>query len=287
MIRRLLDTFCRIVWTLPFVALTAAPGLADPLDWIVDPADPQPGDVVRVSFRIAPGADAGHVTFAGTSIPGFLTGGVFSAFFGIDVDVKPGVYPIVHQAGTMEIQSEITVHAKEFATERLNVSKKFTELDSKTLVRVGAERKQLDAIFSSVTDEKFWTKSFVKPCAGKVGSPFGLRRFFNGKPKKPHSGIDIKASTGTEVYASNDGRVVLAADLYFTGNTVVIDHGFGLYTYYAHLSAMKVGEGQPVGRSELIGLVGATGRVTGPHLHWGAKIGGARVDASTLPGVLM
>jgi murein DD-endopeptidase MepM/ murein hydrolase activator NlpD len=132
-----------------------------------------------------------------------------------------------------------------------------------------------------------WHESFVKPAAGPNGSPFGLRRYFNGQPRSPHSGLDIKAPDGSEVTASNDGEIVLAENLFFTGNTIIVDHGLGLYTIYAHLSRMEVGVGDEVRRSQVIGRVGATGRVTGPHLHWAVKLGGSRVDPAMLPGAAL
>jgi len=149
------------------------------------------------------------------------------------------------------------------------------------------EAKALDAIWQHVTSERLWTKAFVRPAEGALGSAFGLRRVFNGKPKSPHAGVDIKAPSGAGVFAANSGKVVLARDLFFTGNTVVIDHGLGLYTVYAHLSKIDVEEGSAVARAAQIGVVGATGRVTGPHLHFGVKLTGARVDPATLPGMLL
>ncbi len=126
----------------------------------------------------------------------------------------------------------------------------------------------------------------VRPLAGVKGRNFGRRRIFNDKPRSPHSGTDLSAPEGTPVEAAAAGRVALAEDLYFSGNLVVLDHGGGVYTLYAHLSRIDVEVGQPVKAGEIVGLVGATGRVTGAHLHWGARIGEARVDPASLLDLL-
>jgi murein DD-endopeptidase MepM/ murein hydrolase activator NlpD len=120
------------------------------------------------------------------------------------------------------------------------------------------------------------------PVPGKPTGIFGERRFFNGQPRSPHPGLDLKAATGTPVLAAGAGRVALACDLYWTGGTVVIDHGGGLFTVYGHLSKVEVAEGTVVEAGARVGLSGATGRVTGPHLHWGAKIGDVPVDPRAL-----
>jgi murein DD-endopeptidase MepM/ murein hydrolase activator NlpD len=117
---------------------------------------------------------------------------------------------------------------------------------------------------------------------GEPTSPFGARRIFNDKPRDPHPGIDLRAPTGTVVRSSGRGRVALAGDLYYSGGTVIVDHGGGLFTVYAHLSRIDAREGAPVDAGTVLGLSGATGRVTGPHLHWGAKIGNLPCDPRAL-----
>jgi hypothetical protein len=262
----------------------AVPADAQPLDWVVVPANPQPGDIVRITLRLPPEQKSGEIEIAGRSFPGIETGGLLTAYVGLDLDLDPGEYPVKFDLGDKTGSWPIVVRDKKWATESLKVNPKYTDLDKKTLDRVWAEKQELKKIFARTSNERHWTKSFVMPTEGALGSPFGLRRFFNEQPRNPHSGVDIKAPTGTKVFASNEGKVVLAKDLFFTGNTVVLDHGLGMYTIYAHLSHLDCETGETVERSELIGLVGATGRVTGPHLHWAAKLGGARVDPKTLPG---
>jgi hypothetical protein len=260
-------------------------------DWILDPPEPRVGDIVRLTLPLSGGARTGSATFDGKRVPGFQTGGLLNVYFGVDLDMKPGPYEIEYEMpGMKEVVKgtvPVVIKVREFATESLDVEQKYAALDEKSRLRADSEAKELDAIWSQASPQRLWAKAFVPPAVGPLGSPFGLRRVFNDEPKSPHSGIDIKAPAGADVYATNSGKVVLAKELFFTGNTVVIDHGLGLYTIYAHLSRIDVKTGDDVGRAKVIGLVGATGRVTGPHLHWAAKILGARVDPTTLPGLTL
>ena len=126
--------------------------------------------------------------------------------------------------------------------------------------------------------ERLWKEPFVRPVPQAANSRFGTRSVYNGAARSPHGGADFLSPAGTPVKAPNAGRVAVARELYFTGNTVVIDHGLGLFSMLAHLSAIDVREGDLVTAGEVVGQVGATGRVTGPHLHWAVRAGGARVD---------
>ena len=149
--------------------------------------------------------------------------------------------------------------------------------------RSSREAARLRALYATVTPERFWRGRFTRPVAGDdPGGGFGSRRIINGQPRMPHSGVDFAAERGTQVVAANRGRVALVGDFFFAGRFVVLDHGLGLYTLYFHLDRQDVAEGALVERGAPIGVVGATGRATGPHLHWAAQLGSARVDPSTL-----
>jgi hypothetical protein len=174
----------------------------------------------------------------------------------------------------------VTVRAGKFPTERLTVEKQFVQPDPEQQKRVEEDQKKTKAIYDTVTPEVLWKGKFVVPLKGvSTGGNFGRRRVLNGEARSPHAGVDFPSLAGTPVYAAQSGRVVLAENLYYSGNTVVIDHGYGIHTLYAHLSEIGVQAGDSVEASAEIGKVGATGRVTGPHLHWGLTIDHARVNA--------
>jgi murein DD-endopeptidase MepM/ murein hydrolase activator NlpD len=148
--------------------------------------------------------------------------------------------------------------------------------------RAVREAREIEEIHNTISGEALWREPFVVPIPGGTGTNFGSRRVFNGESRNPHAGADLRATTGTPIRSTNKGRVALAKNLFFTGNTVIVDHGLGIYTLYAHLSRIDVKKDATVERAQVIGLAGATGRVTGPHLHWGARVQNARVDPFSL-----
>ena len=207
------------------------------------------------------------------------------ALLGVDLEKAPGRYEwkiswegADGKANTCSAQ--VTVHAGKFPTERLKVEKQFVQPDPEQQKRAEEDQKKMRAIYDTVTPEALWTGKFRLPLKEPAtGGNFGRRRILNGEARSPHAGVDFPAPSGTPVFASQSGKVVLAEELYYSGNTVVIDHGYGIYTLYAHLSEIGVHAGDAVEASSEIGKVGATGRVTGPHLHWGLTVEHARVNA--------
>lgn len=176
----------------------------------------------------------------------------------------------------------VTIEARRFPTEKLTVEPKFVEPPKAVQARIERERKELAEIYASRRPAAPPAAPFVRPVPGEPTGVFGSRRVFNEQPRAPHSGVDLRAATGTPVLASGPGTVALAKDLYFSGLTVILDHGGGLFTLYAHLSRLDVEPGETVEAGAKVGLSGATGRVTGPHLHWGAKIGSEIFDPRAL-----
>lgn len=174
------------------------------------------------------------------------------------------------------------VAAKKFPEERLTVASSFVEPPPAEAARIARERERLAAIWASRRAASPPAGPFLRPVPGVPTSIFGLRRFFNDRPRDPHPGLDLRAATGTPVQASGPGLVVLAEELYYSGGTVIVDHGGGLFTVYAHLSRIDIAAGDPIAAGRTVGLSGATGRVTGPHLHWGAKIGDLPFDPQAL-----
>ena len=207
---------------------------------------------------------------------------------GIDLELHPNPYEwkVTWTGGDGTAQScsvSLTIRAGKFATEHLKVENQFVQPNPEQQKRAEEDQKKMHAIYDSLTPEVLWTGKFRLPLKDvTTGGNFGRRRVLNGQPRSPHTGVDFPAMAGTPVYASQSGRVVLAEELYYSGNTVVIDHGYGIYTMYAHLSAIDTHAGDSVAAGAEIGKVGATGRVTGPHLHWGLTIQHARVNGMNI-----
>jgi murein DD-endopeptidase MepM/ murein hydrolase activator NlpD len=246
------------------------------------------GQALELSYADEPGVDAVTVHWHGRDLPFIHRGAHWLTVVGVDLDTAagPADAPVTfHYAdGRSRVFNEpITVEPHEYPTTRLNVEDRFVELSPEDQSRATREAKEIDTLYAAVTPRAFWTEAFTAPIPGaKDGRNFGHRRVFNGRPRAPHSGADLKAATGTPIHAANAGRIVLAKNLFYSGNAVFIDHGLGLYTTYLHLSRIDVRPGQEVARGQVIGLSGATGRVTGPHLHWGVRILDARVDPFSL-----
>ncbi len=209
---------------------------------------------------------------------------------GVDVASEPGPASLSIQATSetgdaLAADRTITVAPRRFATRRLRVASQFVDPSLEEIERLRQEAARLEDIFATVTP-RAWDGPMVQPVAGVARSSFGTRSVFNGEPRAPHAGVDFRGAVGTPVVAPAAGRVVLASPLFFTGRTVVIDHGVGLYSLLAHLSRIDVADGQIMARGDTVGLLGATGRVTGPHLHWAVRLGTARVDAMRLVALL-
>jgi murein DD-endopeptidase MepM/ murein hydrolase activator NlpD len=234
------------------------------------PAAVHPGDVVRV---VIPGVDAVSVKVFGKEIAGEL--------IGIDLDTKPGSYPMAIETPAGITTRVLRVLPKAFPVRRLAVAPAYVEPPAEEVERIIRELKLTESIFHTTTPRK-WSGGFVVPVDAPASSNFGSRSYFNGQRRSPHAGVDFMAVTGTPVHAGNFGVIALAEPLYFTGNTVIVDYGSGLYSLFAHLSAFSVKSGDSVSPDTEVGLVGATGRVTGPHLHWSVRLQGARVDPLSL-----
>lgn len=210
-------------------------------------------------------------------------GGFYTALVGVDLEEKPGPMKIVlrgwSRAGE-EIEKPLTLQVKKrgFPEEKLSVDAAFDRLDEATQKRIETEQGQLNRLWQISTSRRLWQGRFLAPVPGAVTSPFGLRRIINGWPRSPHGGVDLKASMGTEIVASNHGQVVLREELFFSGKSIILDHGGGLYTMYFHLQDFHVAKDSQARKGDLIGRAGMSGRTTGPHLHWGARLNGARVD---------
>jgi hypothetical protein len=247
----------------------------------------QPGEVVALTLTTSSPVDELRVRAFGRDQTAFRRSPTeWRAVIGIDLDTRPGRHDVSIVAGADRVTHLLTVKAKSFPRRELKVDPAFVNPPPEALGRITEETARLNGVWASSSPAVLWSGPFVRPVPDAANSAFGTRSVFNGEPRSPHSGADFSSQPGTPVKSPNAGRVVLAGDLYFTGNTVVIDHGAGLLSLFAHLRAITVRESDSVTAGTVIGEVGATGRVTGPHLHWTVRLNGARVDPMSLLAVL-
>jgi murein DD-endopeptidase MepM/ murein hydrolase activator NlpD len=236
-----------------------------------------PGGVATVPLGAAPVAP--KVRYGG--VPVLVAGDPngWTAVVGITLAAKPGRATLeVQRPGRPVEQRTFVVEPVRYAEQRLKVAPGHVELSPEDLARYERERDHLARIAATFTDVPPSSLRLAQPTPGPRSSSFGLRRVFNGQARNPHSGMDIAAAQGTPVTAAAPGRIIDAGDYFFNGNTVWIDHGAGLLTMYCHLASIAVQVGDTVAAGTSIGTVGATGRVTGPHLHWSVSLNRAMVD---------
>lgn len=219
------------------------------------------------------------VTFEGRRTAVVRDGDEWIAVVGLPLSQKPGPAKIdVQPLGGARETRTVAVLDKKYVEQRLKVAPSQVDLSKENLARVEVEQKRIRQSLNHYSDAVPRTLQLRTPVPGRRSSSFGLRRFFNDQPRAPHSGMDIAAPTGTPIVAPADGVVLDSGDFFFNGGTVFLDHGGGFVTMYCHLSAWDVKPGQEVKAGEVIGKVGATGRVTGPHLHFGVTLNGNMVD---------
>ena len=251
----------------------------------------RPGELVVLTIATpAPRASLSVRAFDGDLTAYRVDAGTWRVLVGIDLATPPGKYRVEIDDGSGSAEARAThvlaVQARAFPTRTVTVAEAFVNPPPEVAARIQQEAQELAQLWQSSARTKLWDGAFVRPVADPANSAFGARSIFNGQPRSPHGGADFLSAAGTPVKAPNAGRVALARDLYFTGNTVVIDHGLGLFSLFAHLSAIDVQAGAAVGTGDVVGRVGATGRVSGPHLHWTVRAGSARVDPLSLLEVL-
>jgi len=255
------------------------------------PSKPRVGDVAWILVKDVIDTASVEGSVDGKPLTFFPYASGHAALFGIDLDMKPGSH--IWRVGVVEpgreprsAQGTIKIVRRDFRVERLTLPNTMVDLDPETERRAVAEGKQLAALYRTITPERIWRGKFTTPIGTtKAAMGFGARRIINGQPRAPHSGSDYSAPKGTPVIAANGGKVVLVAEFFFPGRLVILDHGLGLHTAYFHLDTIAVAEGERVERGQTLGTVGATGRATGPHLHFGAQVAGARVDPASLLGL--
>lgn len=239
-------------------------------------------ELIRVEAQGATEVDG---EWLGRKIEFFRTkdGRAWLALAGADVEAPLGASVLmIHvkaaDGESRDLTEPVEIHAAHYRTETLRVEPRFVEPGPDEMKRIEAEVALKDEVFGASAAEPLWSGDFRAPVAARPTDSFGVRRMFNGKLASVHKGMDFRAAAGTPVHAANNGVVVLARLMYFEGNCVVIDHGLGLYTISMHLSRIDVHEGDHIVKGQRLGLSGATGRVTGPHLHWAVRWQGAYLD---------
>lgn len=277
----------KVVAVLALAGVCVAPTLRAADDWHVGVRAGliQPGDVLRLDIKPPEGVVDVTATWSERDVPLMRQAdGTWRGLFGVDVDTAPGP-KVLQLRGTRPSASPIDgshpfdIAPKAVRTRRIRVNPKFVDPPRSALPRIKEETELLNALFRKrPSGERLWTLGAVRPVEGVAVSGFGVRSVLNGQPRGPHNGLDLAAGTGTPVHAPTPGVVVFARPFYFSGNTVILDHGQGLFSTMAHLSVIDVKEGDRVAQGALLGKVGATGRVTGPHLHWAVRLHGDRVD---------
>ena len=252
----------------------------------------QPGEAIVATLGNGQGVRRAIFHFRGRDyeLDNSATAGPALVFMGLDLGMLPGTYPLTvtveRTVGAKEIlQKDIVIEAKEFPSKKLWVKEDFAVPPKAVEERIAREAELVSAVYSRFTPQWLGRGAFILPHEGKAFPNFGQRRIYNNKPRSTHAGVDIAAPMGAPIRAANAGKVVLASDLYLSGRTVIIDHGLGLFTIYGHMSKLLVKRGADVAKGDVLGKAGSTGRSTGPHLHWAARIYDARVDPFSLLGL--
>lgn len=266
---------------LAWMALLAFALLGHPVGAQPLPAhSPVPGGIAVLDLGEAT-TQAPHATFADKSVLVIENEGRWTALVGIPLGTKTGPHEIrVRRTDGTEVLA-FEVKPKEYPAQYITLPKgkeNYVSPPPEDMARIKRERRILGKILSARTDRDEVDTDFHLPVRGRIGSPFGLRRFFNDQPRNPHSGLDIVAPKGTPIKAPANGKVIGTGDFFFTGNAVFLEHGQGLISGYFHMSRIDVKPGQTVQRGEILGAVGATGRVTGPHLHMNVYLNRTKVD---------
>jgi murein DD-endopeptidase MepM/ murein hydrolase activator NlpD len=285
----MLTWFATIVMTASVAATTGQTDLALRMRIVTPAAVIRPGTVMLVTVNGPQSLALVEADAFKRTIPFWPTAAPteWQALVSVPLDTSPGAHELTARAVAADGRAfttrlAVTIARAQFETRRLRVDPRFVDPPAREVERITREARTLADIFAHASAGHLWSGPFTAPVAGPATSSFGRLTILNGKSRGRHLGADFRAAEGTPVVAPNAGRVVLAEDYYFSGNTVILDHGGGLYSLIAHLSRISVRADAHVQRGDPIGDSGATGRVTGPHLHWAVRLRGDSVDPLSL-----
>lgn len=246
----------------------------------IRPTSSRPGDVLLVVITGTSKSPTG--TLGDRTLHFYPLGDHHEALAPISLDAEEGPLTVTVDTEGAELTAAIEIQPGNFPERELTVDKKFVAIPESVKARIAADQRAFDRAYRVPFGPRLFTEGFARPRDSEVTAHFGDQRTLNGKKKTVHYGLDLDGSVGEPITAANDGRVVMVRDCYTTGNTVLISHGGGVFTGYFHLSAFKVKQGAKVKRGDLIGLVGKTGRVTGPHLHFTTRVDGLYVNPEAM-----
>lgn len=250
---------------------------------VIQDIDISPGKVKYIKFNLISNLKEAKLYCDKDVFPFLIKEGRGEMFFRESYFSTKHHYFCYLKNGTKKVRI-LAVNVKPFKYKQgyLRVNPKRVFLAKKDSQRVAKEQVVLNKIYKSGKKYAYFDSHFIRPLNSKITSWYGTKRIFNGKKKSQHLGTDFRAAVGFPIPVTNKGKVVFSGDLFYTGNTVIVDHGMGIFSVYGHLSKLKVHDGEYIPRSTIIGLAGATGRASGPHLHWGIKIFGQYIDGLEL-----
>lgn len=282
--RRALSALSVLLAAAPLLAAAAAPpAAATPGAVALTPAAARPGDAVLVTVRGVPGGAPPAGKAAGRPLAFWRAGDAWRALVALPTETLPGPAPVeaVLADGTV-LATSLTVQEPGFRASALTVEPRYVEPPAEVKQRIEEDRAAFAKVYAEPFGPPRFSADFDWPRRAPTSGRFGDQRLFNGAKASVHYGLDVTGPVGAPIAAANDGVVVLVRDCYLSGNSVVISHGAGVFTVYFHLSRTDVAVGQAVRRGEVIGLLGGTGRATGPHLHWSVRVDGLFVDPESL-----
>lgn len=261
-----------IVWLLALL-----PGLA--LAVALPEVAAVPGGVVQLALGDEGNTPPPQAYYQGKRVLVAAHGGQWTALVGIPLGAKPGPQQLQVRGSQGETSLAFAIHDKKYPAQYLTIpNQRMVEPNPEDQARIARESQILGQVLATWSEKPEVDTDFRLPTQGPLSSPFGLKRFFNKKPRDPHGGLDIAAPSGAAITAPAAGTVMGVGEYFFNGNAVFIDHGQGLITGYFHMSRIDAHDGQLVQKGDRLGAVGATGRVTGPHLHWNVYLNGTKVD---------